>query len=259
MNKKHFYPLVLIPTITYFALFQLQVHWRQIIVTTLFTTIFIGFSGKHKTSEIQELVILNLNRGLILLAVLLVLATTFPIGGLLSKHLMLPHAKGKAEAIVVLASGSTPTGEPGHSGYQRVLHGAQLYKEKRAPKLIISTGFSNLYNFSEHAWVASYTKALALEGPDVILLKDESILTTHAEVEYIKAHFPKIKKILLVTSGAHIKRSEMVFKKAGFNVLPAPVHNAESVYYANDSYLTNLNAAIHEWVGLIYYRLRGRI
>ena len=76
---------------------------------------------------------------------------------------------------------------------------------------------------------------------------------------YIKENYPNLKNILLVTSGAHIKRSEMVFKKAGFRVLPAPVHNSESVYYANDNYLTNLNAAIHEWVGLIYYRLRGRI
>jgi uncharacterized SAM-binding protein YcdF (DUF218 family) len=259
MNKKHFYPLILIPTMVYYAVFQLQVHWRQIIVTTLFTTILIGFSGKYKSSETLQQVTSNLNRGLILLALILIFATTFPIGGLLSKHLMLPHAKGNADAIVVLASGSTPTGEPGHSGYQRVIHGARLFKGKRAPKLIISTGFSSLYNFSEYAWVASLTKTLELEGPEVIILKDESILTTNAEAEYINAHFPKIKNILLVTSGAHIKRSEMVFKKKGFKVLPAPVHNAQSVYYANDSYLTNLNAAIHEWIGLIYYRLRGRI
>lgn len=259
MKKKYLLFFTLLPSLFYFFICQFQIHWRQFLVAVVFSVGFIAFSGNKNISEKYKAIENALLKGLAFLAVILVFVSIYPIGGLLSTHFMSAHSNKKADAIVVLASGSTPAGDPGYSGFQRVSHGVRLYKDKRAPKLIISTGYSDIYGFDEFGWVSSFTSLLEVDNSGLTVLKDESIVTTNAEGEYIKKHFPELKTILLVTSGSHIKRSEMVFRKKGFNVLPAPTHNKNSVNYAYENYLTAFNAAVHEWVGLIYYKLRGRI
>lgn len=259
MKKKYMLFFMFLPSLFYFFICQFQIHWRQFLVAVVFSVGFIAFSGNKNISEKHRAIELALFKGLAVLAVILVFVSIYPVGGLLSIHFMSPNSNKKADAIIVLASGSTPSGDPGYSGFQRVSHGVRLYKEKRAPKLIISTGYSDVYGFNEFVWVSSFTSLLEVDKSGLTVLKDESIITTKAEGEYIKKHFPELKTILLVTSGSHIKRSEMVFRKKGFNVLPASTHDKNSVNYAYESYLTAFNAAIHEWIGLLYYKLRGYI
>jgi uncharacterized SAM-binding protein YcdF (DUF218 family) len=71
---------------------------------------------------------------------------------------------------------------------------------------------------------------------------------------------------LLVTSAFHMPRSVGLFRKAGFNVMPWPADyrtsGIETIGLAQDNVadsLQNLSLAVREWIGLIAYRLSGRI
>ncbi len=237
---------------------QLSLPIRQYLLVTILCVSAISFPNAKISSEIFKRIRKHLGNGMILLAVFMLLISIFPTEGILSYYFMLPHANARTDAIVVLASGATPAGLPGYAGYQRVSHGIELLKQGKAPKLIISTGWSKVYGFKEYDWVASYTRLTEVDTKKVDILRDESIVTTYMESQYLKKHYPNIKSILLVTSGAHIKRSQLTFKHEGFTVYPAPVHDINSVTYAHDSYISGFHASIHEWLGLIYYKLRGR-
>ena len=71
-----------------------------------------------------------------------------------------------------------------------------------------------------------------------------------------------IQRILLVTDAIHMPRARLAFEHAGLQVIPAP-----SIFLASDHYhfahvipnaqsLKNSHYAIHEWLGLLAYRLR---
>jgi uncharacterized SAM-binding protein YcdF (DUF218 family) len=71
---------------------------------------------------------------------------------------------------------------------------------------------------------------------------------------------------LLVTSAYHMPRSMGLFRKAGFNVTAFPV-DYRSFSGAGDWRLNRetsrglrlFDLAVHEWTGLIAYRLSGKI
>ncbi len=190
----------------------------------------------------------------------IMIITTFPIGGYMTVPLIMPHSTEKADAVLVLASGASPAGEPNLSTYQRVIHGAKLIKSGQAKHLYISTGFSELNGFKEYYAVASLTKILDIPQDKITIFKSEEIITTATEALYAKKQLEAkgINKILLTTSNAHIYRSCLTFEKLGFKVLPAPSHNKITTVYADDNY-SMFRAAMHEWIGLCWYYIRGRI
>lgn len=71
---------------------------------------------------------------------------------------------------------------------------------------------------------------------------------------------------LLITSAFHMPRSVGLFRKAGVEVTPWPVdyRTAGNISFALDFTQPTLNSqqmstAVREWVGLVAYRLMGRI
>jgi uncharacterized SAM-binding protein YcdF (DUF218 family) len=199
--------------------------------------------------------------GLILTTLFIVFASHFPVGGFIIQPLRLEHSSEDADVIVVLASGATIAGDPSLSGYQRSLHGIELLKDNRAKTLLISTGHSLRRGFAEAGWVASLTEIIDAPKHRIRILKSKRITTTYTEAQYVAEELQKMNatKILLVTGGYHIFRSKKVYEKLGFEVFPAPSHTKNGIYYSTGHYLRSLDASIHEWVGLIYYRLRNFI
>jgi len=70
---------------------------------------------------------------------------------------------------------------------------------------------------------------------------------------------------LLVTSAIHMPRAVGAFRKAGFPVEPVPVDYTttdwSTIWLMPDSLLAGIDrtdVAVHEWLGLIGYRLTGR-
>jgi uncharacterized SAM-binding protein YcdF (DUF218 family) len=71
---------------------------------------------------------------------------------------------------------------------------------------------------------------------------------------------------LIVTSAYHMPRAMALYRKAGFDVLAYPVNYRTAgpidlvrPFYALNDGLRQSNIAIREWIGLIAYRLSGRI
>ncbi len=254
--------LLLLPTIFFVALGQINHPHKQFFagLFVVLTLIFYLVSRKQP-DQFHKNHFDDFRNGMLLLGLFVVLCSAFPFGGYLAEPLMMTHSEENADVIVVLASGAMLNGEPGYSGYQRVSHGIKLLQEGRAPKLVISTGFSKNDGYSEAAWVASFTTMMAVEPASISILVSKEIVTTATEAEYVHKLLSQngLNSILLVTSNAHIYRSVLTFSRKGFKVLPAPVHTPSGVYYASEHYITGLNAAVHEWIGLIYYSLLGRI
>jgi uncharacterized SAM-binding protein YcdF (DUF218 family) len=65
-----------------------------------------------------------------------------------------------------------------------------------------------------------------------------------------------VASILLVTSMLHMRRAKLCFEKQGLRVSPAPVPRIEGEPPERASMLAQ---ALHEYIGLAYYRLRGWI
>lgn len=72
-------------------------------------------------------------------------------------------------------------------------------------------------------------------------------------------------KWLLVTSAWHMPRAMGIFRRVGFDVVPYPVdyrtygnrHDWRPTYVVLDE-LTNLDLAMHEWIGLTAYYFTGK-
>jgi uncharacterized SAM-binding protein YcdF (DUF218 family) len=69
---------------------------------------------------------------------------------------------------------------------------------------------------------------------------------------------------VVVTSAAHLPRTMACFQAAGWNVIPQPadyqglVAAWEPGSYRVADNLSRLDVALHEWIGLGYYRVTGR-
>jgi uncharacterized SAM-binding protein YcdF (DUF218 family) len=65
---------------------------------------------------------------------------------------------------------------------------------------------------------------------------------------------------LLVTSAMHMPRSVACFRAAGWDITPYPTdfrRGTSAWHFGLVDNLGDLDLAAHEWLGLIYYRLRG--
>ena len=69
---------------------------------------------------------------------------------------------------------------------------------------------------------------------------------------------------VVVTSASHMPRTVACFRSAGWDVIPQPadyhvvVGGVDAGTFQISDNLTMLDVALHEWVGLAYYRLTGR-
>ncbi len=75
-----------------------------------------------------------------------------------------------------------------------------------------------------------------------------------------------IRKVILVTEAWHMRRALSCFEKQGVEVVPSPCHHrATEIGRSIFDFLPTPRSvpgsydALHEWVGLAWYRLCGRI
>jgi uncharacterized SAM-binding protein YcdF (DUF218 family) len=106
----------------------------------------------------------------------------------------------------------------------------------------------------------SVSSALAELGggiePSRIVLETRSENTYQNAIYSTKLVKPRPgERWLLVTGAMHMTRAIGSFRGAGFEVEPWPVYHRTS---PEPSMATEAPAALHEWVGLIVYRLLGR-
>lgn len=181
-----------------------------------------------------------------------------------------PLENQKADAIVILGGGSY-FHAPEYDGQDtvsdaallRLRYGARLHRETGKPILV--TGGKPLGNALSEA---QQMKA-ALEQDFVVpvrWLEDDSDNTyENALYSFKTLQNSGIRKIYLVTHAWHMPRAAEVFRRAGFEVVEAPM--AFTTRYRTDllAFLPRGNAMrdssifVHELIGLVWYRVRSII
>jgi uncharacterized SAM-binding protein YcdF (DUF218 family) len=176
-------------------------------------------------------------------------------------------------AIVLLGSGSyTVTDWSGQrqslidvTGAERTLEAARVFKMLDDAWIISSGGEIDPEDPDDAAGTTMRQTLIGFGIPaDRILFEDRSKTTRDEAVivsQMLKPLAPS--GIVLVTSGFHMKRSLAVFRSVGVNAIPAIAREVPhtdswmSTYLPSRWALEETHFAIHELLGLAYYRIRG--
>ena len=178
----------------------------------------------------------------------------------------------QAQAIVVLGgSVHIPAGEHAASGIldpsDRLLVALRLYRAGKAALVVCSGGNSPLASEQEKEPEAEAMAGLLEEWgvPGNAILTETRSVNTHenAALTYALLGPRGMRRILLVTSALHMPRAAAAFRKAGFDVIPAPADfrtgwggNALD-WFPNAGHMVDAEAALREWVAVWVYRWRG--
>lgn len=186
----------------------------------------------------------------------------------------------KADAIVVLGGATKPAFPPrpgvdlSEAG-DRVLYGAQLYREGKAPLVIASGGRIDWRGGgpSESGDMAQIMETIGV--PSAAILQDSTSLNTYQNAVNVKKIMKErgIRRVLLVTSAMHMPRSLAIFRRQGIDAIPAPtdflISQQESEEPNSSPQATMLSLlpdsdrldrttrALKEYLGMVIYRLRG--
>ncbi|MFP4021356.1 MAG: YdcF family protein [Halanaerobium sp.] len=171
--------------------------------------------------------------------------------------------------IVVLGGGlnyhSSEEAEPSIHSMQRLVRGYQLQRRLKTP-LLYSGGIAlGQKKISEADAAADFLETLGMESE--FYISEDRAQTTFENAAYLKKWLEEneVDKIYLVTSAYHILRSAAVFRAQNISVLPVHSGFIYDHQFSWLDYLPNRGAlsanlsALHEWVGLTWYYLRGRI
>ncbi|MDO8730209.1 MAG: YdcF family protein [Candidatus Omnitrophota bacterium] len=194
------------------------------------------------------------------LPALLAILCFSPLYQFFAVPLVLSNPLTRSDAIVVLGGGVDEYGEPTESTLERVHYGVGLYKEAFAPKLIFSTGVTDL--FSEAQVMRRLALSWGVPTEDIVMEEDsrnsyENVLYTHRLLLEKGWQRP-----IVVSSPYHMRRVALVYEKAfpEEDPLYAPVR--PSVFYQTTSPLHRFRqvlALIREYLALGWYWMRGRI
>lgn len=153
---------------------------------------------------------------------------------------LLPNNNEPADAIVVLGRGD-------YQNDIRAKLSAELWRDERAP-LMFASGRTDTPIIID-LWQQSTPpiEASAVAGEPCSLTTEQNAQFTAALL------WPQgVRKIILMTDKLHMRRSQLLFERFGFAVIPHVIP-FESTNPARNNFL-----AIRETIGLVSYGLQGR-
>jgi uncharacterized SAM-binding protein YcdF (DUF218 family) len=167
-----------------------------------------------------------------------------------------------------------PTVEVKEAG-DRVLYAAHLYRQGKAPR-VICTGNVGTGGVALHPEAEDMKELLELVGVPanaIILETNASSTHQHAKNLQVLLRERSFQRVLLVTSAMHMPRAMGVFKKesAGTGIefiaaptdfritepIPAPWYQRLKGLVPTPSNLVLFSEAMHEYVGMAWYKVRG--
>jgi uncharacterized SAM-binding protein YcdF (DUF218 family) len=178
----------------------------------------------------------------------------------------------KADVAILLGGNlngeSTRNGEPSlGAGADRVLQAARLYRAGQVRYILISAG--NLpwqhARLPEAEQIAHLLKEWGI--PAEMLIIEMQSRNTYENAQRSKPIWDRygFHSGLLVTSAYHMPRALAVFRRAGYNVKPAPadfrtgpvLEGGPLAFFPDAGALAASSIALREWLGLFVYRFRG--
>ncbi len=157
----------------------------------------------------------------------------------------------------------------------RVIYAAQIYRQQKAPLLILSGGRVDWRGggASESADMADILTSIGI--PSEAMIQEPDSLNTYQNAVNVKKILQarNIRRVLLVTSAMHMPRSLKIFQRQGIEAIPAPTDflvsqgdmqelgsspKAAILNLLPDSdNLDKFTRALKEYVGYFIYSLRG--
>jgi len=167
----------------------------------------------------------------------------------------------KADSIVVFSGGVGESGkvDQGQSYQERLLYAVDLYNNGFAPRMIFSSGYT--YHIQEPELMKAMAVSLGVPAKDILLEKNAT--STYQNV-VLTSSILKDKgwsSALLVSSPYHMLRTSLVFKKIapGLRVYYVPIPHSSFYNRADGVRLRQIKAILHEYLAILYYKIRGYI
>ena len=182
-----------------------------------------------------------------------------------------PPADRSVQAIVVLASAVFPPTPPrptailGTDTYERVKYAAWLEENWVHVPVLASGGGSSAPRL---IYASKMSEVLREEGiPASMIWTEGKSRTTYESAEFsaklLRAR--NIHKVMLVTEAYHMLRAELCFRKQGFEVVPAACGFRTTLWWTKEwlypgwEPISWNEQVLHEAIGLLWYKLAGRI
>lgn len=180
----------------------------------------------------------------------------------------------EVETIVVLSGQVRPPdrirlrAELADDTLARCLHAAELYEQGK-PCLVVLSGGKVDAGTAGPTFAEAMSDFMVEQGVtrSDLLLEDQSRTTYENAVETAKLLRGRgIEKIVLVTTATHMQRAELCFRGQGLDVTPSGCrYRATQFRWSLSKFLPDAGSArdvetvAHEWLGLFWYWLHGRI
>lgn len=182
----------------------------------------------------------------------------------------LAQTKPPIKWIAVLGGGHAPdsrlpaTGQLSEPASARLIEAVRLHRQLPGSKLILSGGA--VYSRVDEAQVmAKAATVLDVKAKDIVL--EQQSRDTEEQAVRVREIVGK-DRFVLVTSAAHMPRSMALFKKAGLEPIPAPAHFLAPVaarqidpgmFFPNAESLRKSESAVHEYLGILWAKARGKL
>lgn len=184
------------------------------------------------------------------------------------------HDDGRAPDGIIILGGAIDSETSAARGTveldasaERILAMLELAKRYPSARIVFSGGSATLLQTAvpEAPIARQLLQRFDLDNGRVVLDADSRTTLENAEFARRVAGDGSNGRWLLVTSAFHMPRSVGVFRAAGFDVTPYPVDwrtrgwiDAAMPFPRVSAGLARSDVAVHEWIGLVSYRLAGR-
>ena len=178
-------------------------------------------------------------------------------------------AAGRVRWVVVLGGGSSSDERVpaamrlSEASLARLVEGVRLQRQLPGGRLLLSGG--SVFGSGADA---ETMRALAVDlGVDPAALELDAVSPdTETQAEVVRARLGA-EEFYLVTSASHMPRALALFRKAGTNPLPAPTHFltqkddalSPGDFFPSAGGLRRTEAAVYEYLGLAWAKVRGKI
>lgn len=143
----------------------------------------------------------------------------------------------------------------------RLLEGIRIYRMYPGSKLILSGG-KVFAQVSESEVMAEKARSLGVNGKDIIM--ENNSPDTESQARLVKP-FVKDRNFIMVTSAIHMQRAMGLFRNEGLEPVAAPTDYLPKAggdprrYFPQTAALGKSEAALNEYLGMAWSKVRGKI
>jgi uncharacterized SAM-binding protein YcdF (DUF218 family) len=254
----------------------LRVLTEPLVLLWLTCLVFLAALWRRRQERRRRLAVFTV-LFLILTAACVPAVSYLAVGSLEWRYPPLVQRPADVEAIVVLSGalrvseGPGMPAQPGEDSVYRCLRAAEMYRQWPQGSrclVFISGGVPPMRTpvpSLAHV-LRQFLEDHKVKAEDIIEEGDSQTTYENAvnTAQLLRQH--RVTKVLLITSAYHMERAVRCFRKQGVEVVPCGCHYKAHRFEANLSdFLPNptgargVAAALHEWIGVAWYALRGYV